>query len=251
MGLVVWLGIITHRARQLDLIGIDWSGSSGGGNWGTAGGRSLTTSRGGEEEEDDNDDKDDSGKDGVEDANDAVPPCRPRGSGGRIKSFGSPANPHVILPPPGGGCVIVIGGREGEGGGGVASILRPLRPQACLPRQQMTMTQTTTMNTMANMTTTKTKMAVSASSASCGIGETPAASHQHLKREDDTIQWLHSRFGGNQWYSRGRTATAAALTHHGFDVVVVAKRSGTIHECADARAFEHHRCTNICVFVLG
>ena len=73
---------------------------------------------GGGEEEEDDDDGDNNDKDGVEDAEDAVPPRQPQCSGGRVKSLVSPVHPRVILlPPPGGGSVAVIEGRRGWGGG--------------------------------------------------------------------------------------------------------------------------------------
>ena len=39
---------------------------------------------------------------------------------------------------------------------------------------------------------------------------------------------------------RGQTATAAALARRRFDIVPVAKRSGAVHGCANARTFERH-----------
>ena len=50
---------------------------------------------------------------------------------------------------------------------------------------------------------------------------------------------------------RGQTATAIALACCGFNVVLVDKRPGAIHERTDAPAFKHHRRTNARVFVLG
>ncbi len=69
--------------------------------------------------EEDDDDGDNNDKDGVEDAEDAVPPRQPQCPGGRVKSLVSPVHPHVTLrpPPPGRGSVAVIEGRRGWGGG--------------------------------------------------------------------------------------------------------------------------------------
>ena len=96
--------------------------------------RRQSTDCGGGEEEEDGNDRDNNNKDVVEDAKDAVPPCRPQGPGGRVKSLGSPIHPCVILPPPPeGGSVIVIKGRQGGGGDDIVSISHPLGPHACLP----------------------------------------------------------------------------------------------------------------------
>ena len=65
--------------------------------------------RGGGGGEDDDDGKDGNKED--KDDEDAVPPCRPGGQGGRVKSLGSPIHPRVILPPPRGRGIVVIEGR--------------------------------------------------------------------------------------------------------------------------------------------
>ena len=103
------MGIVVHRVRrQLNLISIDWChggrketrADRGGGEEGRRGGG------GGE----DNDDGKDGNKEDKDDE-DAVPPCRPGGQRGRVKSLGSPIHPRVILPPPRGRGIVVIEGR--------------------------------------------------------------------------------------------------------------------------------------------
>ena len=65
-GSVVQLGIVVHRARQLDSIGIDWLGSGGGQQWGRGGTKETRADCGGgeEEEEGEDDDDEDDDKDG-------------------------------------------------------------------------------------------------------------------------------------------------------------------------------------------
>ena len=71
--------------------------------------------------EEDDDDGDNNDKDGVEDAEDAVPPRQPQCPGGRVKSLVSPVHPHVTLRPPRGGGALLSSRGGGVGGGGLPS----------------------------------------------------------------------------------------------------------------------------------
>ena len=70
---------------------------------------------------------------------------------------------------------------------------------------------------------------------------------------DNCIAWDDRIKGGchkrhTPW---GRTATAAALACHGFDIVVIAERSDAVRECANARTFECHHLADVRIVVLG
>ena len=51
--------------------------------------------------------------------------------------------------------------------------------------------------------------------------------------------------------STGAAVLVPNLTRRGFNVVVFTELSCAVRKYADARAFERHRCADVCAFVLG
>jgi hypothetical protein len=51
--------------------------------------------------------------------------------------------------------------------------------------------------------------------------------------------------------STGAAVLVPNLACHGFDIVIFTELSCAVCKYADARAFERHRCADVCAFVLG